>query len=346
MLLIGDKDVMDTWATSALTPQLVLDKVGSDKISLPFDIRPQAHDIIRTWAFYTIAKALMHSNTIPWHEVLISGFILDPDRKKMSKSKGNVVTPQHLIDTYGADSIRYWAARARLGVDTAFEEQIMAQGKKLVNKIFNAGKFVFNIVSQSALKDEIESINSNRSNKMSFAKINRLQQKLQQYGEMGQTRLASSEGDFNQYEAIINSKDGIILNAKDFGTATAGIGHELINHANKGWTLDIISFMLGQYAVGTGNHTVSNADKTDELKNEASQTNKANESQVNSLKNEVQNVTGVEGFSITADGEQEAEDKEKIEKQTAAATETDKAASASLDQVLMAKIRKGQDVEA
>ena len=151
---IGDKDVMDTWATSALTPQLVLDKVGSDKISLPFDIRPQAHDIIRTWAFYTIAKALMHSNTIPWHEVLISGFILDPDRKKMSKSKGNVVTPQHLIDTYGADSIRYWAARARLGVDTAFEEQIMAQGKKLVNKIFNAGKFVFNIVSQSALKDE------------------------------------------------------------------------------------------------------------------------------------------------------------------------------------------------
>ena len=150
---IGDKDVMDTWATSALTPQLVLHKVKNDKIGLPFDIRPQAHDIIRTWAFYTIAKAMMHSNTIPWNEVLISGFILDPDRKKMSKSKGNVVTPQHLIDTYGADSIRYWAARARLGVDTAFEEQIMAQGKKLVNKIFNASKFVFNIVSQSALKD-------------------------------------------------------------------------------------------------------------------------------------------------------------------------------------------------
>ncbi len=150
---IGDKDVMDTWATSALTPQLVLDKVKNDAIGLPFDIRPQAHDIIRTWAFYTIAKALMHSNTIPWHEVLISGFILDPDRKKMSKSKGNVVTPQHLIDNYGADSVRYWASRARLGVDTAFEEQIMAQGKKLVNKIFNASKFVFNIVSSSALKD-------------------------------------------------------------------------------------------------------------------------------------------------------------------------------------------------
>lgn len=149
---IGDCDVMDTWATSALTPQIAMDAAKSAKVSLPFDVRPQAHDIIRTWAFYTIAKALMHSHTIPWKEVLVSGFILDPDRKKMSKSKGNVVTPQHLIDTYGADSIRYWAARARLGVDTAFEEQIMAQGKKLVNKIFNASKFVFNIVENSKLK--------------------------------------------------------------------------------------------------------------------------------------------------------------------------------------------------
>lgn len=148
---IGDGDVMDTWATSALTPQIAMNAAKSDKFGLPFDIRPQAHDIIRTWAFYTIAKALMHENTIPWKEILVSGFILDPDRKKMSKSKGNVVTPQHLIDTYGADSIRYWAARARLGVDTAFEEQIMAQGKKLVNKIFNASKFVFTIVGNSRL---------------------------------------------------------------------------------------------------------------------------------------------------------------------------------------------------
>ena len=148
---VGDKDVMDTWATSSLTPQIALSYGNSDKLSLPFDIRPQAHDIIRTWAFYTIAKALMHENTIPWKEILISGFILDPDRKKMSKSKGNVVTPQNLIDKYGADSVRYWAAKARLGIDTAFEENVMAQGKKLVNKIFNAGKFVFNIVEKSAL---------------------------------------------------------------------------------------------------------------------------------------------------------------------------------------------------
>ena len=111
---------------------------------------------IRTWAFYTIAKAWFHDKEIPWKQALISGFVLDPDRKKMSKSKGNVITPQHLIDTYGADSVRYWAARARLGVDTAFEEQIMSQGKKLVNKIFNASKFVFNIVAQSSIKEEAD----------------------------------------------------------------------------------------------------------------------------------------------------------------------------------------------
>lgn len=151
---VGDCNVMDTWATSALTPQIAMDAGKSKNIGLPFDIRPQAHDIIRTWAFYTIAKALMHSNTIPWKEVLVSGFILDPDRKKMSKSKGNVVTPQHLLDTYGADSVRYWAASARLGVDTAFEEQVMAQGKKLMNKLFNASRFVFNILENSPLKAE------------------------------------------------------------------------------------------------------------------------------------------------------------------------------------------------
>ena len=149
---IGDKDVMDTWATSALTPEIALG-LNNSPLKLPFDIRPQAHDIIRTWAFYTIAKALMHHNTIPWTDILISGFILDPDRKKMSKSKGNVITPQHLIDKYGADSVRYWASRAKLGTDTAFEEQIMAQGKKLINKIFNASKFAMTIVANSGISD-------------------------------------------------------------------------------------------------------------------------------------------------------------------------------------------------
>ena len=140
----GDPDVLDTWATSSLTPQIaskwVLDKDRHAKL-FPMDIRPQSHEIIRTWAFYTIVKAYLHENEIPWRNVVISGWILDPDRKKMSKSQGNVVTPEPLIDEFGADSVRYWAARARLGVDTAYDEQVFKVGKKLVTKLFNASKF-------------------------------------------------------------------------------------------------------------------------------------------------------------------------------------------------------------
>ena len=156
---VGDPDVMDTWATSSLTPQIAMAmaKDGSN-LSMPFDIRPQAHDIIRTWAFYTIAKSLMHENTIPWHKTLISGFILDPDRKKMSKSKGNVVTPMHLIENHSADAVRYWAAKAKLGADTAFEEKMMQQGRKLVVKIYNASKFVFMIVGNSTSADYAKDI--------------------------------------------------------------------------------------------------------------------------------------------------------------------------------------------
>lgn len=140
----GDPDVLDTWATSSLTPQIasgwVADKERHERL-FPMDIRPQAHEIIRTWAFYTIVKAYMHENEIPWKNVVISGWILDPDRKKMSKSKGVVVTPEPLIDEFGADSVRYWAARARLGTDTAYDEQVFRVGKRLCTKLFNASKF-------------------------------------------------------------------------------------------------------------------------------------------------------------------------------------------------------------
>lgn len=108
----------------------------------PMDIRPQAHEIIRTWAFVTIVKAWMHENEIPWKHVLISGWVLDPDRKKISKSKGNVVTPQNLLDEYSSDAIRYWACRARLGVDTAVEPAVFKIGSKLIVKLFNASRFV------------------------------------------------------------------------------------------------------------------------------------------------------------------------------------------------------------
>ncbi len=141
----ADPDVFDTWFTSSLTPQIVskweLDPARHRRL-FPADIRPQSHEIIRTWAFYTIVKAMLHEDTIPWKHAVISGWILDPDRKKMSKSKGNVVTPMHHIDEYGADAIRYWAASARLGIDTAFDEKVFKVGKRLVTKIFNAAKFV------------------------------------------------------------------------------------------------------------------------------------------------------------------------------------------------------------
>lgn len=141
----GDPDVMDTWATSSLTPQIIShwsqDQDRHDRL-FPMDIRPQSHEIIRTWAFYTIVKAWIHNNDIPWKHVVISGWILDPDRKKMSKSVGNVITPHHLLEEYSADGVRYWASRARLGADTAFDEAVLKIGKRLCTKLFNASRFV------------------------------------------------------------------------------------------------------------------------------------------------------------------------------------------------------------
>ena len=143
---IGEKDVFDTWFTSSMTPQIIAKWGLPDKDEMksifPMDIRPQSHEIIRTWAFYTIVKSYLHSNSIPWKNVVISGWILDPDRKKMSKSKGNVITPIETIEKFGADAVRYWAASARLGTDTTYDENVFVVGNKLVTKLYNAAKFV------------------------------------------------------------------------------------------------------------------------------------------------------------------------------------------------------------
>jgi valyl-tRNA synthetase len=141
----ADPDVFDTWFTSSLSPQIAsgwtLNPARHKKL-FPMDVRPQSHEIIRTWAFYTIAKAWLHEGTIPWKRVAISGWVLDPDRKKMSKSKGNVVTPMHLLDQYGSDAVRYWSLAARLGVDTAFDEKVLKVGRRLVVKVYNATRYV------------------------------------------------------------------------------------------------------------------------------------------------------------------------------------------------------------
>jgi valyl-tRNA synthetase len=142
---IGDPDVMDTWATSSVTPQINSHwKISEQRHPslFPADLRPQAHEIIRTWAFYTIVKSWLHEGKIPWKNIAISGWVVDPNRDKMSKSKGNVVTPDALIEKYSADGIRYWAGRAKLGQDTIYDETIFQTGKRLATKILNASKFV------------------------------------------------------------------------------------------------------------------------------------------------------------------------------------------------------------
>ncbi|WP_341793637.1 MULTISPECIES: valine--tRNA ligase [unclassified Rickettsia] len=145
-----DYDVMDTWATSSVSPQLSTHGI-SDNLAVngdrhaklfPMDLRPQAHEIIRTWAFYTILKAHLHQNTLPWKNIMVSGWCLAEDRSKMSKSKGNVLVPEKLLEQYGSDVIRYWSANSKLGADTAYSEDVMKNGKRLVNKLWNAAKFV------------------------------------------------------------------------------------------------------------------------------------------------------------------------------------------------------------
>lgn len=150
---IGETDVMDTWATSSLTPQIVCgweEDPARYALTYPMDLRPQAHDIIRTWLFATILRAELDSRTLPWRHAALSGWILDPDRKKMSKSKGNVVTPMGLLDQYSPDAVRYWAASGRPGTDTAFDQDQMKIGRRLATKLLNAAKFVLGFPAPEA----------------------------------------------------------------------------------------------------------------------------------------------------------------------------------------------------
>jgi len=146
----GEVDVMDTWATSSVTPQIILDwvkdKTGSYKDvdfnkMYPMSLRPQAHDIIRTWAFYTIVKGLYHNKNIPWGDIVISGHILDSRGRKMSKSLGNVIEPRTVLDKYGADAWRFLAASSKLGEDIPYQEKELITGQRTITKLWNASKF-------------------------------------------------------------------------------------------------------------------------------------------------------------------------------------------------------------
>ena len=144
-----EQDIMDTWATSSVTPQLssrginakYYDDIERHNKLFPADLRPQAHEIIRSWAFYTLVKAHHHEDKLPWYNMMISGWCLAADKTKMSKSKGNVITPVSLIQEKGSDLVRFWASTSHLGSDTAYSEDVVSVGKKLINKLWNAAKF-------------------------------------------------------------------------------------------------------------------------------------------------------------------------------------------------------------
>jgi valyl-tRNA synthetase len=158
---VGDTDVMDTWATSSLTPQIGTrweDDRDLFTRTFPMNLRPQGGDIIRTWLFATLLRSHYEHGTLPWSDTTINGWILDPDRKKMSKSKGNVVTPVEYFDRFGSDAVRYWAQNGRPGVDTAIDEGQIKVGRRLAIKILNASKFALGVIGDDSGGDVTEPI--------------------------------------------------------------------------------------------------------------------------------------------------------------------------------------------
>ncbi len=154
----AEADVMDTWATSSLTPQIAAGwpvgdrpdgELGNDRALFdavfPMDMRPQGHDIIRTWMFATVTRAHLEHGSLPWTDAYVNGWILDPDRKKMSKSKGNATTPLGMLEEHGTDAVRYWAAAARPGMDTVDDPSQIKVGRRLAIKVLNASKFALSM---------------------------------------------------------------------------------------------------------------------------------------------------------------------------------------------------------
>ncbi|NQV12806.1 MAG: valine--tRNA ligase [Parcubacteria group bacterium] len=148
-------DVMDTWMTSSMTPYIIRDVAQDDRV-FPNTLRPQAFEIIRTWLFYSVAKAYLHDDSIPFKDVMISGHGLDEHGRKISKSLGNYVEPSAILEEYGADAIRYWATGASLGANMRYSEEEIKKGKKTVNKLWNATKFCLSHFEDLDLDKKVE----------------------------------------------------------------------------------------------------------------------------------------------------------------------------------------------
>ena len=182
-----EEKVLDTWATSSLTPQIASSLI-KNKITIPYSLRPQAHDIIRTWAFYTITKSYLHENKTPWTDMMISGFVT-LGGEKMSKSKGNVIQPQQVLETYGSDALRFWAAGSKLGEDLDYQEKDLVTGKKFITKLWNATNFVFiNLTDYTPKKVKLE-----KTDELFLNKLNALINNTTKYFEDYEYSKARSE---------------------------------------------------------------------------------------------------------------------------------------------------------
>lgn len=191
---IAETDVMDTWATSSMTPLInsswIDDKELFDKI-MPMSLRPNAHDIIRTWDFYTIVKSLYHTGDIPWKNIMISGFVMASKNEKISKRKENSkIEPHTLISTYSSDVVRYWTATASLGCDVVFAEEEFKNGKKLVNKIWNASKFILMHLQDYTPNNNIELLPMDQ---WIIAKFNNMYKRFDNYLQKYEIGLAFNE---------------------------------------------------------------------------------------------------------------------------------------------------------
>ena len=188
-----ESDILDTWATSSVTPQINTKWNVNDefyKKMMPMSLRPNAHDIIRTWDFYTIVKSFYHSNCLPWQNVMISGFIMASQGQKISKSKSNAKNdPIDLINTFSADVVRYWTATGSLGRDIIFNEEKFKIGARLANKLYNASKFVWLFLEDYKLKEvELKPID-----KWIISKFNEMRERFINYFEKYEVGLAMSE---------------------------------------------------------------------------------------------------------------------------------------------------------